>query len=90
MIIYITDDNQEGDFMSEEEKMLAGEIYDANYNKDLYEKRLKAKELCQQFNNCDVRKVEEKKEILEELFQKKIDIMSIEPNFYCDYGYNIY
>ena len=46
--------------MSEEEKMLAGEIYDANYDKGLLEKRLYAKELCKKFNECDVRKIEEK------------------------------
>ncbi len=31
--------------MTEEEKMLAGELYDANYNKELFEKRIYAKEL---------------------------------------------
>ena len=41
--------------MSEEEKMLAGEIYDGNYNKELLEKRLIAKELCKKFNECDTR-----------------------------------
>lgn len=30
--------------MTEEEKMLAGELYDANYNKELFEKRIYAKE----------------------------------------------
>ena len=76
--------------MSEEEKMLAGEIYDANYDKELLEKRLHAKELCKKFNDCDVRDLEGKKAILEELFQKEIDTLGIEPNFYCDYGFNIY
>ena len=76
--------------MSEEEKMLAGKIYDANYDKELFEKRLNAKELCKKFNESDVRNIEEKKSILEKLFQKKIEIMGIEPNFYCDYGFNIY
>lgn len=76
--------------MSEEEKMLAGEIYDANYDKELFEKRLNAEELCKKFNESDVRNIEEKKRILEKLFQKKIEIMGIEPNFYCDYGFNIY
>ena len=76
--------------MSEEEKMLAGEIYDANYDKELFKKRILAKDLCQKFNNCDFTKIEEKKKILENLFQKEIDIMGIEPNFYCDYGFNIY
>ena len=50
--------------MTEEEKMLAGEIYDANYDEGLYEKRMRAKELCKQFNECDVRDVEKKKDIL--------------------------
>ena len=31
-----------------------------------------------------------KKRILEKLFQKEIDIIGIENNFYCDYGFNIY
>ena len=61
--------------MTEEEKMLAGEIYDANYDEGLYEKRMRAKELCKQFNECDVRDVEKKKDILEKLFQKRIDII---------------
>lgn len=76
--------------MNEKEKMLAGEIYDANYDKELLEKRLTAKELCKEFNDCDVRDLEKKKAILEKLFQKEIDILGIEPNFYCDYGFNIY
>ena len=76
--------------MSEEEKMLAGEIYDANYDEELSKKRILAKKLCQKFNNCEFTKTEEQKKILENLFQKEIDIMGIEPNFYCDYGFNIY
>lgn len=76
--------------MNEKEKMLAGEIYDANYDKELLEKRLTAKELCKKFNDCDVRDLEKKKAILEKLFQKEIDTLGIEPNFYCDYGFNIY
>ena len=76
--------------MTEEEKMLAGELYDANYNKELFEKRIYAKELCKEFNNCNVRNLEEKKSILEKLFQKRIDTVLIEPNFYCDYGFNIH
>ena len=76
--------------MTEEEKMLAGELYDANYNKELFEKRIYAKELCKEFNNCNVRNLEEKKSILEKLFQKRMDTVLIEPNFYCDYGFNIH
>lgn len=75
--------------MNEIEKMLAGELYDANYNSELTKKRLKAKELCKKYNDCDVRDSDIKKAILEQLFGKKIDILEIEPNFYCDYGFNI-
>ena len=41
--------------MNEIEKMLAGELYDAKYNSELTKKRLKAKELCKKYNDCDVR-----------------------------------
>ena len=46
--------------------------------------------MCKEFNDCNVRNLEEKKSILEKLFQKRIDTVLIEPNFYCDYGFNIY
>lgn len=49
-----------------------------------------AKDLCQKFNSCEAKQMEEKKKILERLFQKEIDIIGIEPNFYCDYGFNIH
>ena len=36
--------------MTEKEKMLAGLLYDANYNEALMEERLKCKDLCYEFN----------------------------------------
>ena len=38
--------------MTEQEKMRAGEWYDANYDKNLLEMRLKAERLCHDFNNA--------------------------------------
>ena len=32
--------------MTEKEKMLAHQMYDANYNKELHDERIAAKELC--------------------------------------------
>ena len=58
--------------MTEEEKMLAGEIYDANYNKDLIEKRIIAKELCKKYNELHVRDIIGKKEVIEKLLQKEV------------------
>ena len=75
--------------MTEEEKMLAGEIYDANYNKDLIEKRIIAKELCKKYNELHVRDIIGKKEVIEKLLQKEVKQFTIEPNFFCDYGFNI-
>lgn len=75
--------------MSEEEKMLAGEIYDANYDKELIEKRLEAKALCKKYNELDVKDMQGKKDIIEQLLKKKVSQFTIEPNFFCDYGFNI-
>lgn len=57
--------------MTEEEKMLAGELYDANYNKELFEKRIYAKELCKEFNDRNVRNLEEKKVNIRKIISKK-------------------
>ena len=37
--------------MIEKEKMLAGLIYDANYDEDLLKERVKAKDLCFEYNH---------------------------------------
>lgn len=67
--------------------MLAGEMYDPQ-DKELVEDRLKAKKLCYRYNNLAPQEGEERKFILKELFQTD-EKPYIEPNFYCDYGYNI-
>ena len=56
--------------MTEEEKMLAGEIYDANNDKGLIEKRIIAKELCKKYNELHVRDIIGKKGVIEKLLQK--------------------
>lgn len=75
--------------MSEKEKMLAGELYNADYDEELINLRLEAKELCFKYNFLSPKDSEKKKEILEELFKSSLDRCCIEPNFYCDYGFNI-
>jgi len=37
--------------MTEKDKMLNGELYDANYDKSLIEQRTKCKKLCFEYNN---------------------------------------
>lgn len=73
--------------MTEQEKMLAGLPYDA-WDKQLLKDRAIAKSLCHQFNLFDPCELEQRMEILATIINIK-DKAHIEPNFFCDYGYNI-
>lgn len=73
--------------MTEKEKMLAGLPYDA-WDDVLLSERMRAKAICHQFNLADPTKLGERAEILKGLLCIK-DHVNIEPNFFCDYGYNI-
>lgn len=73
--------------LTEKEKMLAGMPYNS-LDKELSEDRLRAKKLCKKFNEMEPDKFEERKAILNELFKTDQNCY-IEPNFFCDYGYNI-
>ena len=75
--------------MSEKEKMLAGILYDANYDNDLINERTKCKDLCHEFNNLIPSNVERQREIITLLFGKTKGAFTITAPFYCDYGYNI-
>ncbi len=75
--------------MSEKEKMLAGEIYNANYDEELIEERIKAKDLCYEYNNLKPSNKEEREKILKKILGKIKENCIIEQPFICDYGYNI-
>ena len=75
--------------MSEKEKMLAGELYDANYDKELINDRYKAKDICYQYNNLKPSDIEAREKIIKSLFAKTGKQILVEQNFWCDYGYNI-
>lgn len=75
--------------MTEKEKMLAGELYDANYNPDLIEERKVAKDLCYDFNHLRPSDTEAQQQIMRKLFGKTGNRFEIIAPFYCDYGYNI-
>lgn len=74
--------------MSEKEKMINGEIYQP-FCKELETDRLKAKEICMKYNSLLPSQKNEKKELLQTLLGSYGDNSVIEPNFFCDYGYNI-
>lgn len=75
--------------MSEKEKCKKGLLYDGNYDQELKLERIKAKSLCQKYNNISYENFDDKNKIINELFGKTADSFHIEAPFYCDYGYNI-
>ena len=75
--------------MNEKEKMQKGLLYDANYDESLKSERIRAKKICQQYNSLLYENFEQKNKLLKELLGKTGDNFTIEPSFYCDYGYNI-
>lgn len=75
--------------MTEKEKMIAGELYDANYNEDLEKERQKAKDLCYEFNCLKPSEKDKQNEIMKKILGKTSGNYRINQPFICDYGYNI-
>ena len=73
--------------LTEKQKMLQGLEYFPS-DKSLQQDRADAKRLCQQFNHCDIDDRKGGRKIIKSLFGQCAGAW-IEPNFYCDYGYNI-
>ncbi|AAN55012.1 sugar O-acetyltransferase [Shewanella oneidensis MR-1] len=74
--------------MTEKQKMLAGQPYKA-WDDALLAERMRAKSICHQFNQADPTLLDARMAHLRGL----LDIPAcahIEPNFFCDYGYNIH
>ena len=76
--------------MTEKEKMLNHEIYNANFDKELIKERENIKDLCYEYNNILPSNRKKQKEILQKILSNNDnDDILIEAPFYCDYGYNI-
>ncbi len=75
--------------MTEKEKMLAGMIYDANYDPDLIAERLECKELCRDYNDLRPKDMTARTELLHRILGHIAGDILIEQPFYCDYGYNV-
>lgn len=74
---------------SEKEKMLLGEIYDANSDLQLIVERDNCKEYCFEFNKTRPADKGKRREIIEKLLGRTGVTFLVEQPFYCDYGYNI-
>ena len=75
--------------MTEKEKMARQMLYDANYDKELINDRIAAKELCFEYNSTRPSDGEKQKELLTRLLGKTQENFCITAPFWCDYGYNI-
>lgn len=73
----------------EKEKMLNGELYDAD-DPELIAERERARHLTTRYNRTAPDDGEKQREILEELLGSLGDECHVEPPFRCDYGYNIH
>lgn len=75
--------------MTEKDKMLQQKTYNACYDEELRQERIRAKELCYDFNETRPSDEESRKEIMRKLLGKTKNSFKIEAPFWCDYGYNI-
>ena len=77
--------------MTEKEKMLAGQWYDANFDARLIEERALVKDLCLEFNLTRMQDLNRRRKILREILPNvDADAVEILSPFMVDYGYNIY
>ncbi len=75
--------------MTEEEKMLSGELYNP-MDEEIVRKNNRARELCEEFNKIPSTERERQYAVLRKLFDNISYNVVIEPTFYCDFGYNIH
>lgn len=75
--------------MTEKDKCLRGELYDANYDEALITERQACKMLCYEYNRLPPAEVEKRRSLLNKLLGKTGRNLLIEQPFYCDYGSNI-
>ena len=75
--------------MREKDKMLNGELYSPETDELLIKERINAKKLCQEYNNLPIENLDDRKALLENILGACGQNYHIEPDFWCDYGYNI-
>lgn len=75
--------------MTEKEKMIRGQLHNPDNDKELESERLECKSLCQEYNRLPIKETEKRKELLKKIFGKTGEKIWIEPDFWCDYGYQI-
>jgi maltose O-acetyltransferase len=73
---------------SEKEKMIAGELYDP-FVPELAASRARTRDLCLDLNATRETAPDLRRDLLKQLLPNGGDTVSIQPPFFCDYGWNI-
>lgn len=74
---------------TEKSKMLAGKLYDANYDAELLKEREACAELTYEYNNLRPSQTAERKQLLSRILGKTGENFTIISPFFVDYGYNV-
>ena len=75
--------------MTEWEKGQAGYLYDANYDRDVVQRRQACASLCHRYNLTDPADRTAQQQLLAEILGPLPPDVTVTPPFYCDYGCNI-
>jgi len=75
--------------MTEKEKMLAGDIYDANNDAELLHERGVCQQLCHELNQTSPLEVEARQTAVKRLFGATKGTATVVSPFVCDYGWNV-
>ncbi|SCU97743.1 LANO_0E16842g1_1 [Lachancea nothofagi CBS 11611] len=76
--------------MSALDKIVVGELYDANFDPDIVELRKQAKIKLHEFNNLSPAEDIKKEQLIRGLLGSCGENLVVESPFYCDYGKNIH
>lgn len=74
--------------MTEREKMIQGELYYSG-DEELVTERTHIKNLCLKYNSIKFSDLMERMDLIKDILGFVKGNITIEPNFWCDYGYNI-
>lgn len=75
--------------MTEKEKCRRGLLYNANYDKELIEERMRCKTLCSEYNALPNSDLSKRNALINQIIGVTNGGFLIEQPFWCDYGYNI-
>lgn len=75
--------------LTEKQKMLQQKMYNANYDEELELERVQCKVKCQQYNQLPIADLEARYSMIKSILGKTGERVHIEPDFWCDYGYQI-